>query len=183
LADDNGTKLAFRSDAERKFYESLVHDEGLIAVLRGHLYVEVLLHDVLRARLGSNTDAIIKGLDFFAKYALARRLLLITKQHARELQALGELRNSFAHTFDRMLTVEDDEKMFKAVDDGSKQMIRDYFAKHPDEKVIGGITKLAILMINADISSTAGVLQDLADQGRLVVHVDAVHLNLQIDEE
>jgi hypothetical protein len=62
MSEDDIPEPAFRSEAERLFFESLVHSDDMVAVLRGHLFIESALNDLLRARLGRDTDAIIAHL-------------------------------------------------------------------------------------------------------------------------
>lgn len=94
---------------------SLEHDSDLIAVLRGHLYIEAALTRLIAAQYPGSDDLVME-LSYMHKIRLARRRNLIDKAFATALQTLGNVRDSFAHLPIKLaLTPEDDEAMKVAV--------------------------------------------------------------------
>jgi hypothetical protein len=78
------------------FLEDADNNEDLVAILRGHLYIEIALTELLSA----NPQTIHKfdeKTDYQDKVGLTKRPSLLNKQERKMLKAIGLLRNRFAH--------------------------------------------------------------------------------------
>lgn len=108
-------------DDEDTTYDPYVADlastEELVAVLRGHLHLEILLGELLLLRFPGG-DAWLHFVQFSDTVRLARREGLIPSDYARSLRQVGELRNTFAHPpIKTVLSDEDATKFVRAFPD------------------------------------------------------------------
>lgn len=79
--------------------EQLVFDDGVVStVLRGHLFVEGVIEQLLRRAL-PKPDAILGrgSLNFDTKLDLARALDVLSEQHVSLFRAINKIRNRYAH--------------------------------------------------------------------------------------
>jgi hypothetical protein len=107
-------RVAFDEEA---FLKVIFHDEPLIAVLRGQMFVEVAVEDLIRIVV-TNADYLFAEMDFNDKVRAAKNMRLLNKRDDTALQAVARLRNQFAHRPDReRLTEDDDKKMLGALRD------------------------------------------------------------------
>jgi hypothetical protein len=144
--------------SDEEVQAALLADDDLVAVLRGHLYIEAELNDLLRAFV-PGCDEMLNELDFMQKAKVARRMRLFGKPTMRSLQAIAEIRNEFAHELRRDLTAADDARMYDAVHPHNKLFIDDYFQRwSPSEKGVPGIlARLAIARVHADMVHLSGL--------------------------
>lgn len=77
-------------------FTTLHDDTDLVAVLRCHLYVEAMLTEIITIKY-AGAAAIVRWLDFMRKVKVARENGLIDGHERTALQALGNVRDSFAH--------------------------------------------------------------------------------------
>lgn len=127
--------------------ETLGRDDDLVAVLRGQLHIEALLARVLTSKYPDSAE-LLDYVGFFDKIRLARRANLITGEMRTALQALGNLRNSFAHLPVKDRITEEDEADFLAslpptVRDAAKDFIVRGREAHP-RTATGQQTRTAI---------------------------------------
>jgi hypothetical protein len=100
---------------EDAFLRVIFNDEPLIAVLRGQMFVEVAVEDLIRI-VTTNVDYLFAEMDFNSKVRAAKSMGLLNKRDDTALQAVAWIRNEFAHRLKRQhLTNEDDERMLAAL--------------------------------------------------------------------
>ena len=81
----------------------------MVAVIRGHLYIEGLLSEMLHAMIPDFANMIDNEMGFAAKMQAALFSRHIPVDFMRPLVVINNLRNSFAHKLDRTpLTMDDD---------------------------------------------------------------------------
>jgi len=102
------------SERERRFFIAISSDDDLVAVLRGHLYVESDV-DHLLAQIFSGTETLIADLTYEQKIRRLKKAAGLPVEISTLLKALGELRNAFAHDIERALTSADDCRFFNAL--------------------------------------------------------------------
>lgn len=96
---------------------ALNHDDDLVAVLRGHLYVEAILTEIIGTKYNGAVP-VLHWLDLHRKLQIARAEDLIESLDRTALQALGGIRDSFAHLpVKGALTADDDAAIAKALPD------------------------------------------------------------------
>lgn len=138
------------SENEQRFFASLVTDDDMIAVLRGHLYVEADVIDLLEG-LFPGADTLIDDLTYEQKVRRLRKAMDLPPDLATLLKALGELRNSFAHTLDRALTEADDQRFFDALSSYFKPGVDDLIRKGAFPDRPGGRVRAAILVLHTGL--------------------------------
>lgn len=74
--------------AQAAFFETISHDEDLVAVLRGHLHIEVIIGDLLALRYPTSTE-LFEEMSCATKSRLLRRLGMITREHAKAAAGFG----------------------------------------------------------------------------------------------
>ncbi|RYC17652.1 hypothetical protein [Ciceribacter ferrooxidans] len=87
--------------------QQLVMDNSAVsAILRGHLFVEGVIEQLVRRAL-PKPDAIMgKGnLNFDMKIDLARALDVLSDQHVSQFRAINRIRNRYAHDAGYQVTV------------------------------------------------------------------------------
>lgn len=92
-------ETATYDELDEHVMQQLIFDEGAIStVLRGHLFVEGVIEQLLRRAL-PKPDAILgKGqLSFDMKANLARALGVLSDQHGSMFRAINRIRNRYAH--------------------------------------------------------------------------------------
>jgi hypothetical protein len=94
----------------REFSNALLGEDELGVIIRAHIFIEAELDKCLKARL-KNVDALGDGLEYQMKVriALAAGLRANLQQ---PLNALGKLRNKFAHRLGMTLTKEDADNFY-----------------------------------------------------------------------
>ena len=80
-----------------RFFEAIDHDEDLIAIIRGHIYVERQLNELILLMI-PGSDSLLVRLPFTAKVRALRELGIISSEESRALAWLASLRNRFAHS-------------------------------------------------------------------------------------
>jgi hypothetical protein len=109
---DGGAETA-GAEATALFVRELVSEDDQTAILRGQLYVELELADVIAKRFPRFSEIAVH-VEFARKAAIARDDGIITPGFCVALQALGRLRNSFAHPpMKRSLTTDDEVRFIK----------------------------------------------------------------------
>jgi hypothetical protein len=96
-------------------FTTLVDDADLVAVLRGHLYIEAMLTEIIATKY-AGAAPVVRWLDFWRKVRIARENKLIESEDAAALQVLGNVRDSFAHLPIKVdMTAADDDAMHKTM--------------------------------------------------------------------
>ncbi len=118
------------------FLQTVSHEEDLVAVLRGHLMVDVQLNDLLAQRLGGSD--VLAFVAFQDKVTLTKRHELVPKDFRKLLLAVNDLRNSFAHPpIKKTLTDDDVAALYKAVPTDFRNVLFEYHGAdaRPGDKV------------------------------------------------
>lgn len=134
------------SPREQRFFDSIASDEDLIAVLRGHLFVEADVTGLLE-QLFPGASELIDDLTYEQKIRRLKKAAAVPSDVATLLKALGELRNAFAHDLDKSLTEAEDARFFAALNEQFRPGILDLirrgaFPDRPGARVRGAIIVL-----------------------------------------
>jgi len=93
----------------------VLNDEPLIAVLRGQMFIEAAVEDLIGIAV-KNADYLLAEMDFYSKVRAAKSMGMLYRRDETALQAVAKLRNEFAHDIQRRtLTEEDDKAMVVAL--------------------------------------------------------------------
>jgi hypothetical protein len=86
-------------ELDQEIMEQLVFDDGAISpILKGHLFVERVLEELIEQRLAHPAAILRRGrLSFELKADLARALGAISDKHVSVFKALNNVRNNYAH--------------------------------------------------------------------------------------
>ncbi len=135
-------------DSRRDFLEAAESDEDLVAVLRGHVYVEQDLENLILDVI-PNAEPLLGRMSFDGKLNAARDMNLLSQAMARSLGALDKLRDSFAHALGRrQLTEHDDANMLEALAEEARGFY-DVFAGMGEDNRDGAVTRIVIAAIRA----------------------------------
>ena len=89
------------------YLRHLEKDDELHVLLRGHVYVEAALIQLIESKLANPQALKVAGLNFPLKVRLATALGLLSGDVAMLCKRLNDLRNRVAHQLDKELTHED----------------------------------------------------------------------------
>jgi hypothetical protein len=140
------------SDRERRFFDAIVSDEDLIAVLRGHLYVEADVTDLL-VGLFPGSSELLDDLTYFQKVRRLKKSMELPPGVAATLEALGTLRNSFAHNLDRVLREDDDQRFFSILGDDFKPSVQRLVDMNAFPQPSGGMVRACIIVVHTGLAA------------------------------
>ena len=119
------------------FNKSLLGEDELGMVIRGHVHIEHELEGFIRARLTKPKELDQLKLDFSGRVKLAIALGL-DERFRPALNFVGGLRNRFAHQLDIAIRSEDARDFYKALDEEAKEIAAtQYKATHAKFKIPG----------------------------------------------
>ena len=134
----------------RTFFDAIDHDDDLIAVVRGHIYVERRLNSLL-LKATPGIDPYLAKLSFSEKIDVARSSGLISAELKRAMLWLGELRNRFAHQATAIAVEDAGRAKARSTKDGRdyiEEMI-DYYKRDPSD--VRSIVRFAIVHIFTEV--------------------------------
>jgi hypothetical protein len=132
------------------FFDAIDHEDDLIAVLQGHIYIERRLNGLL-LKATPGADPFLAKLSFFEKVDVARSSGLITSELKRATLWLGELRNRFAHQ-STAVTVEDAAVAKARSTKDGRDYIEDMILYYKrDSKDVRAIVRFAIVHIYTEM--------------------------------
>ena len=105
-----------------EFFKALQGEDELGLVVRAHIHIEAKVLELLALCADSNFLEKM-NLDYSQRVQLAVALGL-KEEHARGLQALGKLRNIFAHKLNSSLTDERVDNLYKALSSIERDVIQ-----------------------------------------------------------
>ncbi|MBW8726090.1 MAG: hypothetical protein JF625_13160 [Inquilinus limosus] len=117
--DPKATALSARQES---FNKSLLGEDELGAVIRGHIHIEHELIEFIRARLSPPEALEALDLDYEGRIKLAIGLGL-DKSLRPALRAVGALRNKFAHRLGTEIVADDATKIFDSLDAQAKEVV------------------------------------------------------------
>ena len=120
-----------------RFFEAIDHEEDLVAVVKGHTYVERQLNELLLLKI-PGSDALIARLPYSEKVRALRDLGVINAEEKRALMWLAELRNRFAHDETTLCADDAHEARRKATADGSTYIseVIEYYHRQDTKAVV-----------------------------------------------
>ncbi len=107
---------------EPNLIEALRHDEDLVAVIRGHLYLEVQLNRLLDALLPYPDEISDSRLGWPQRINLALALGL-KPQYRQPLKKVGAIRNGFAHEPDQTLKDDDVKALYDSLSQEDREIV------------------------------------------------------------
>lgn len=140
------------SEREQLFFRSIASDEALVAILRGHLYVEADVNHLLE-QLFPNASALIYDLTYEQKIRRLRKSTTLPRSIATLLKALGELRNAFAHSLDRAVTEADDARFYDALENDFKPGVNELISREAFPSGPGARVRAAIIVLHTVLSA------------------------------
>jgi|GEM_PF-7091246 len=140
------------SEREHQFFVAITSDEDLVAVLRGHLYIEADVNELLAHHFPAS-QALIDDLSYEQKIRRLRKSMELPRDVATLMKALGELRNAFAHNLERSLTAEDDSRFFDSLDPYFKPGVDSMIAKGAFPKAEGARVRACVLVLHTALSA------------------------------
>jgi hypothetical protein len=132
------------------FFDAIDHDDDLIAVIRGQIYVEHKLNTLL-LMVTPGVDPYLLKLSFAQKIDIARTSGLIGPELKRAMMWLAELRNRFAHR-PTAISVEDAATAkARSSEDGSRYIddMIDYYKRDSNDS--RSIVRFAIVHVFTEI--------------------------------
>jgi len=138
------------SQREQRFFGSMASDEDLVAVLRGHLFVEADVTGLLE-QLFPGAGELIDDLTYEQKIRRLKKAMVLPSDVATLLKALGELRNIFAHDLDRSLTEADDTRFFAALGEQFKPGVLDLIRRGAFPDGPGARVRAAIIVLHTGL--------------------------------
>lgn len=146
------------SEREQLFFRSIASDEALVAVVRGHLYVEADVNHLLELHF-PNASPLIDDLTYEQKIRRLRKSVALPSSIVTLLKALGELRNAFAHSLDRSLTEADDARFYGALEPDFKPGVDDMINHGAFPPGPGARVRSAIIILHTGLSALRLTLQ------------------------
>ena len=140
------------SERERRFFAAIASDDALIAVLRGHLFVEADVTCLL-AQLFPGAEALIDDLSYEQKIRRLKKAVTLPVGISTSLKALGELRNAFAHNLERDLTEADDARFFGALGEEYKPEVQELIAHGAFPEGPGARVRASIIVLHTGLSA------------------------------
>ncbi|GAB3094882.1 hypothetical protein [Lysobacter terrae] len=131
------------------FYEHLISEDELGAVIRAHIHVEASLIEFIRWSVPQ--PDLLPRLTYELRLRLACALGL-DQDHFEALKSLGDIRNSFGHNLDAKLT---------------DQAVNNLFAKLPDQARAATLGSYAAMVNRGD--AAAKQFRDLSARDRFIV--------------
>jgi hypothetical protein len=141
------------SGRERRFFDAIASDDDLVAVLRGHLYVEADVMDILGS-LSPDDSASLDDVVYAKKVArLKKKMPDLPPGVVATLEALGSLRNAFAHDLERALTHDDDERFFALLADDFKPSVLELIRRGAFPQTHGAMVRASIIVLHTGLSA------------------------------
>lgn len=122
------SKLSDPDYPEPNLIEVLRHDEDLVAVIRGHLYLEVQLNRLLAALLPYADEISDARLGWPQRINLALALGL-KRQYRAPLKKVGAIRNGFAHEPGQTLKDGDVEALYDSLSQEDRNIVLESYER------------------------------------------------------
>lgn len=112
------------SEQDRAFQEALGAEDELGLVVRAHIHIESLLNQLIEVVVVDSKALGRMQLDYSQRVHLAQALGM-DSDLAKPLQALGKLRNDFAHKLDMKLKVDRVDAFYETFPASIKKILHD----------------------------------------------------------
>ncbi|BCT68087.1 hypothetical protein [Nitrosospira sp. NRS527] len=112
--------------SDNAFFQALLGEDPLGAVVRAHIHVEARVYQVLAA-LTPHPTHLPNNLRYEQRIRMAVALGL-NEEILQPLKVLGEIRNEFAHSLDVTLTDAMVERLWQAFSQEDQKIIREAYA-------------------------------------------------------
>ena len=100
-------------NAVTKFLTDVQGEDPLAVIIRGHLYVESVLTQLIEEFLAEPSAIEVERLSFKTKVELALAVGAPIEELRTPLTELNRLRNKLAHDVGATITVQDEDRLFK----------------------------------------------------------------------
>lgn len=129
--DERNMLLANSIQAFNEDYKSFIaeteSESELQIILRGHLYIEREITEMLRMSLVEPGEILNNRFVFMNKLNLSVALGILPKEEKHMFKKINDLRNGFAHQLDYVYKEEDIDKIFNSFSKDLKNISKNYF--------------------------------------------------------
>ncbi|MFD0960977.1 hypothetical protein [Paenibacillus chungangensis] len=130
-----------------KFLEDANGESELVIILKGHLYIENQLDNLLKKSLVYPEIILDKRMRFVDKTRLAVAMGLIPRPEIHPILRLNDIRNAFAHNLSYQLNERDIFKVNDSFSKRQKQNYQQYKDKHKEKFELIENLKLSIFTV------------------------------------
>ncbi|MGA5696782.1 DUF4145 domain-containing protein [Bacillus bombysepticus] len=155
LFDDNNrekrneiTKETYK--LEQKLQEYLANDNLFVIFLKGQMYIEQMISEILK-----DFGKYKKGMDFHNKLKAIKKLDKLSKDIIDVLFEVKKVRNSLAHKFDREVSNDDINSIYKNLSFRNQREVKSMFKdiKSRKEKLINIFILILKILFKVKMSS------------------------------
>lgn len=107
---------------EAQFQSFLLHEDELGSVIRCHIILERTLTDFITALTASESSLKRLGLDYSGRVNLAA-VLGLSEEFVKPLEAIGSMRNKYAHQHGFKMSKNDSDNLYKALSAAQKELV------------------------------------------------------------
>ncbi|HFJ9441195.1 TPA: DUF4145 domain-containing protein [Bacillus albus] len=135
---------------ERKLQEYLANDNLFVIFLKGQMYIEQMISDILK-KIGKYK----KRMDFHNKLKALKNLEKLPTNIINVLFEIKKVRNSLAHEFDRDISTDDINSIFKKLSSSNQKEVKNMFKdiKGRKEKLINIFIFILKVLFKVKMSS------------------------------
>lgn len=115
------------NEGYKLFITETESESELQIILRGHLYIEREINEMLRMLLVEPDEILNNRFMFMNKLNLSVALGILPKEEKHIFRKINDLRNGFAHQLDYVCKEEDIDKIFNSFSKDLKKISKNYF--------------------------------------------------------
>jgi hypothetical protein len=120
----------------QRVLKNLLAEDTLGVVIRGHLYVESRLMELIESALPDPGAIDLTRLSFLIKLDLCVALELLTESQKRAYGALNAMRNQMAHNADIQLQPADEARIYKVLNRDQRKNADKYATHFPHQPLL-----------------------------------------------
>lgn len=144
--DEVNNLLANNIDSFNDDYKSFIADteseSELQIVLRGHLYIEREITEMIRMILVEPNVILNDKFMFHNKLKLSVALGILPKEEKHIFEKINTLRNKYAHNLDFICKEEDIDKIFNSFSKELKKISKNYFHYNNESSMLNKLRKV-----------------------------------------